>query len=236
MTHIPKVVSADRCSRCQKSHGGMFCHLSPETAAELDSMGRLVSLPSGAVLMREEDRVDQVYMICSGLVKLSCMAKDGRTLNVKIAHEGSVLGLGAIFSSSKFEVTGEAMVPTQVKIMRRDEFLAFLRRHSDACWNATQLLADDYKSAFLGVRGLALAGVSARVARLLLDMANAATDGSKELFFNMTLTHDDIAEFASTSRETVTRTLGRFRKDQLIQIRGASVRILEPEKLAALSA
>lgn len=236
MPHLLKHVVAVACAQCKKPRSGMFCNLSPEALVDFDKIGRLVMLPAGAVLMREQDRSDQIYMICSGQVKLSCTSKDGRSLNLKIAHAGEVLGLGAIFSTSRFEVTGEAMVPTQVKVVRREEFLAFLRHHSDACWNATQLLADEYKSAFLGARSLALQGVPARIARLLLDMAAAAGDGKQEMRFNMTLTHDDIAEFASTSRETVTRTLGRFRKDELIHIRGAAVRILQPSKLEALVA
>ena len=59
------------------------------------------------------------------------------------------------------------MVPSVVKIIRRDEFVAFLRSHGEACWNATNSLAEEYKSAFSGARSLALSGsVAGRVARL----------------------------------------------------------------------
>jgi len=157
-------------------------------------------------------------------------------MNLKIALPGEVLGLGAVVSVAKFEATGQAMGPTRVKVVRRDEFLAFLHDHGEACWNATQSLAEVYKSAFSGARNLALSGVDGRVAKLLLDLAHTASYGKPELRFNLALTHDDIAEFTSTSRETVTRTLGKFRKDELIQIHGSAVRILLPEKLAELAA
>jgi CRP/FNR family transcriptional regulator len=52
----------------------------------------------------------------------------------------------------------------------------------------------------------------------------------------MDLTHEDLADFAGATRETITRTLGRFQKDKLIQIRGVTVHILLPEKLADLAA
>jgi CRP-like cAMP-binding protein len=53
--------------------------------------------------------------------------------------------------------------------------------------------------------------------------------------FTMTFSHEALAGFAGTTRETVTRTLGAFQKKELIRIRGTSVRILAEAKLARLA-
>ena len=186
--------------------------------------------------MRESDRCEQIYSICSGHVKLSCLSKIGQTLNLKIAFPGEVLGLGAAISAAKVELTAETMVPTVVKVIRRDEFLAFVNSHGEASLFAAQALAEEYKTAFSRARSLALSGVSGRVAGLLPELARSEAAGKTEPRFNMTLTHDDIAEFVSTTRETVSRTLARFREDKFIQINGSSVQILERSKLEALVA
>jgi CRP/FNR family cyclic AMP-dependent transcriptional regulator len=52
----------------------------------------------------------------------------------------------------------------------------------------------------------------------------------------MPLTHEEIAGMIGSSRETVTRTLNRFKRDRLIEIRGASIFLLAPEKLQQLTA
>ena len=52
----------------------------------------------------------------------------------------------------------------------------------------------------------------------------------------MALTHEELANLVGSSRETVTRMLGRFKREKLIQMRGASILILSPEKLEQLSA
>jgi CRP/FNR family cyclic AMP-dependent transcriptional regulator len=54
--------------------------------------------------------------------------------------------------------------------------------------------------------------------------------------FTMALTHEELANLAGVSRETVTRLLGRFKKEKLIQIRGASMLILSPERMELLTA
>ena len=52
----------------------------------------------------------------------------------------------------------------------------------------------------------------------------------------MALTHEELANLVGSSRETVTRMLGRFKREKLIQIRGSSVLIVSPEKLEHLAA
>jgi CRP/FNR family transcriptional regulator len=52
----------------------------------------------------------------------------------------------------------------------------------------------------------------------------------------MALTHEEIANMAGTSRETVTRLLNQFRRDQLIAIKGASMTIVKPDALERMTA
>ena len=51
----------------------------------------------------------------------------------------------------------------------------------------------------------------------------------------MALTHEEIANMAGTSRETVTRLLNQFRRDQWIVIKGSSL-IVKPDQLESLTA
>ena len=84
---------------------------------------------------------------------------------------------------------------------------------------------------------MALSGsASGKLASLLLDWGRVAGCGKLEMRFTMALTHDDLASFTATTRETVTRALGKFQRDKLIAIRGNSIHILCPERLAALAA
>jgi CRP/FNR family transcriptional regulator len=113
-----------------------------------------------------------VYIVCRGQVKLSCSSKEGKTLSLKIARPGEVLGLSAAVSSSNFEMTGQTLVPSVLKVILQKEFLHFLHRYREASWNATNSLAVEYRSAISGVRNLSLSpSVAGRVARLLLDLA-----------------------------------------------------------------
>ncbi len=226
-----------RCAHCEHRSQRMFCNLSEAALADFDSIGTPITLPKGAILFREQDAGDGVLVLCSGQVKLSCTSREGKVLILKIAVPGDVLGLGAVISGSRFELTAETIEPVQLKKIRRDDVLAFLERHGEASMHAAKALSAEYKSAFFDARRLALSGSAAgRLAGVLLDWGRAASCGKPEMRFTMALTHEDLASLAGTSRETVTRALGQFKKEKLIEIHGSSLHILEPDRLAQLSA
>ena len=225
------------CADCQHRTHRLFCNLGSEALAEFDSIGMQIQLPAGAVLFEESEQADGVYVICSGQVKLSCSSREGRTLILRIAQAGDVLGLGAVISGTALEVTAETLEPALLKKVRADDFIRFLERFGEASMHAAKTLSEDYKTALLDARRLALSGsAAARLASVLLEWGKSASAGASEMNFKMGLTHEDLASIAGTSRETVTRVLGKFQKEKLIQVRGATFHILSPTRLAEICA
>lgn len=215
----------------------MFCNLDDAALRDYAAIGAETSFARGTTLFDEGSPSKSVFVVCTGQVKLFCTSKEGKTLILKIAMPGDVLGLGAVLSGANYEVTAETVQPTQVKSIRHEEFLAFLAKHGEGSLHAAKALSEDYRAAFFDARRLALSGSAAgRLAGVLLDWGKtAATCGKFEMRFTMALTHEELANMVGSSRETVTRMLTRFKKEELIQMRGASILILAPELLKRLA-
>ena len=229
--------SAHRCGECSFRPLRMFCSLDSSALAAFESIGVHSTLQRGAKLFTENAPSQGVFVICSGQVKLSCTSREGRTLILKIAMPGDVLGLGAVISGSKYEVTAVAVQPVEVKSIRREEFLGFLKEHGQASLHAAKALSEEYKAAFFDARRLALSGSTAgRLASVLMDWARTESCGKPELRLTMALTHEELANLVGCSRETMTRMLGRFKREKLISMRGVSIHILSPEGLDQISA
>ena len=112
-----------------------------------------------------------------------------------------------------------------------------VQEFADASLGAAKTLARDYRAAFDEACLIALPGSPAgRLARLILDWAADAKHSGPQPSVTMPLTHEELASMTATTRETVTRTLGRFRKEKLISIRGVVLNVLQPAALEKLSA
>ncbi len=225
------------CLHCEHRQLRLFCNLTPEALADFDTIGILVSHAPGARLFTEGDAARNVFVICSGQVKLYSTSREGRILILKIAGPGDLLGLNAALAEAPHEVTAETIEPCQLKTVRKEEFVRFLNAHGIASMHAAQSLSAEYQTVFNNARRLALSGSAAgRLAHLLLEWARSAACGREELKFTMALTHEEVANMAGTSRETVTRLLNQFRRDKLITIKGVSMTILNAEALDRLTA
>ena len=72
-------------------------------------------------------------------------------------------------------------------------------------------------------------------ARLLLELAHQIGEHVNGGFrFPLLLTHEEMASMACTTRETVTRTLGQFRKDGSISIEDSVITLHQPDRLQNL--
>ena len=226
------------CTNCKHRSLRAFCNLNATAFHDYAQIGVEAKFTKGVTLFNEGTRSRAVHIICTGQVKLFCTSKEGKTLILKIAMPGDVLGLGAVIAGSTYEVTAETIRPAEIKSIGREQFIPFLEKHGEGSLHAAKALSDDYKAAFFDARRLALSGSAAgRLAGILLDWGRtAAVSGKLEMRFTMTLTHEELANMLGSSRETVTRMLARFRKEKLIEMRGSSIVILAPELMDNLAA
>jgi CRP/FNR family cyclic AMP-dependent transcriptional regulator len=224
------------CLDCPARGKHLFCNMEASALEKFDCLGTPVQFSSGAVIFREGDNCGSVHVLCSGRVKLSATSREGRTLILKIARGGEVLGLSAALANQPYEVTAETMEPCRVKTIRRQGIMDFFDRNPDAALRAARTVALEYKAAFFEVRRLALpATASGRVANLLLDWSRETPETATRGRCMMPLTHEEIASMTATTRETVTRVLGQMRRDQVISIRGAALTVLQPQELERLA-
>ena len=226
----------ESCLDCKHRSLRLFCNLSGDALQRLDDIGMQVKLPSRAVVFNEGQAGKAVFVVCEGQLKLSATSAEGRTMILRLAGPGDLLGLGAVLTEAPYEVTAETLEPTVLKSIPRVDFLDFLQSYGDVGTRTARVMANEYQEVFLDARRLALSGsASGRLARLLLDWAESGACGKAELRFTMALTHEELANMAGTSRETVTRLLNRFERDHLIARHGSSLVILKPDQLGQLA-
>jgi CRP/FNR family transcriptional regulator len=124
----------------------------------------------------------------------------------------------------------------ELKAIDRAEFLSFLQAFNEVGHNSAETLAVEYESAVLSARRLALAGSAAsKLASTLLEWGRLRShDAGKPIQFRMPLTHEELGNMAGLSRETVTRLLGKFRKEGLLDQDGPQMTLREPGRMKQL--
>lgn len=228
--------SSESCQTCALRGDGFFCNLSQNALKALDAIKFSTGYPAGAVLFAQGEAALGVMVLCKGLVKTSMTSSEGKTIILRVSSAGEVLGLHSVVSNKPCQATIVTLEPSRVNFVRRDDFLKFLREHSEAALMAAQHLSKSYEIACDQVRSIGLSSSAPeKLARFLLDWTAQETSqagaGARAV---MTLTHEEIGQMIGASRETVTRTLGDFKAQKLACLKGAVLSIPDRSALAYL--
>jgi len=216
----------DSCEDCKQKGNAFFRQLSSAAVKELDAVKSSATYPARAVLYIEQQESRGVFILCSGKVKLSITSSAGRALITRLAKPGEVLGLMATMSGTPYEVTAETIYPSQVMFVRRDDFLRLVAKYPEMQQAVIKEFATLYTGACEQLRTVGLAA-SARekLARLLLGWCADGKQTNQGTQITVPLTHEEIAEFAGITRETVTRILNEFKAKHLLTLQGSTLRI-----------
>lgn len=224
------------CSECRVRADRLFCNMSGSAVEALDSVKFTGLYPKGSLLFVEGEEPRGVFILCSGRAKLTTSSTEGKTLIVKIAEAGEVLGASATILGKPYEVSAETIEPSQLNFIKRDDFLKYLNTHAEACLHTAQQLSEKYHSAQREIRSLGLSQTtSEKLARLLLDWCDRGGEQTtKGIRLKVLLTHEEIAQMIGTTRETVTRLLSDFKKKKIIDVKGSSLFVISKPQLEHL--
>lgn len=221
------------CGECRVRAERLFCNMSNGAVQTMDTVKFTGLYPKGSLLFVEGEDPRGVFILCSGRAKLTTSSTEGKTLIVKIAEPGEVLGASATILGKPYEVSAETIEPSQLNFIKRDDFLKFLGTHAEACMHTAQQLSEKYHSAQREIRSLGLSQTtSEKLARLLLDWCDrVGEETARGMRVKVLLTHEEIAQMIGTTRETVTRLLSDFKRKKIIDVKGSSLFVTNKPQL-----
>ena len=227
----------DRCDACQLAPGGAFSALSQRALHAFETAKYTATYPRGAILFFEGQDSSGVYLLCKGRVKLTMTGADAKSIIVRIAEPGELIGLDSAISAKPSSMTAETFDPCVVHFIKRESLRALMRDYHELCIAISEQLSNDYRSACFHIRSLGLSRTaSERIIHFLLEWAAKGRQTDEGLRINIPLTHEEIAQVVGVSRETVTRALTELKHRALITIKGSAVLIRDKSALEALAA
>jgi len=211
--------------------------ISSEVVRRLGAFAIPAYHPKGTILFVEGQPSRGVFILCSGCVKLFTSSAEGKTVILRFAIPGEILGLAGTLSGKPYEVWAQTTQATQTRFVERERLVDVMRRHGEFALQVANQLAESYCSAIAGVRVMGYSrSASQKLATFLLDWYNGNRSLNEEAGARLTLTHEEMAQVIGTSRETVTRLLSAFKKQGLIQWKGCNLVVTDRAALESSAA
>jgi CRP/FNR family transcriptional regulator len=113
----------ESCLTCKLRAERIFCDLPNSALQAFERIKYATSYPKDAVLFVEGQSPRGIFVLCKGRVKMSICSIEGKTLIVKIAEPGEVLGLSATVSGKPYEL--KPLIPARSTSSNVKIFCAF---------------------------------------------------------------------------------------------------------------
>lgn len=181
----------------------LFSALTEQEIATLADAATVRTFARNAIVMTEGERSDSLYVVLSGRVKVYVSDEHGKDLVLNVQGPGEYFGELALDEGPR-SASVMTLEPCKLAVIANDVLREFLTGHPDAAVQLVRGLIGRVRRATESLKDLAQLDVYGRVAKLLLELAREV-DG--RLVIDERLTHQDIADRVSASREMVSRIL-----------------------------
>ena len=193
--------------------------------------------PRGSVLFVEGQPPRGVYVLCDGRAKVSIASAEGKTLVLRIAQPGDLLGMNATLTGQSYGATVETLERCRIDFISRADLLKLLDRDKKAFLGVAQSLSSKLTRLVEHTRLLFLSQSAAeKLARLLVRWCNELGKRTPQgIRITSGLTHEEIGQMICASRETVTRVLSEFRRKHIVNLVGNSIFVRNRKALESLA-
>lgn len=221
--------SLDTSPRRQRS-------FSPHLLHALKTVTSYNVFPKGVSLFAEGQPASGVFFLMKGGAKLSLSSKQGEMLILSIARPGDILGLSATLSGKPHQATAETIAASRVGFVKPEDFWGLLRKRSEVCYEVVRFLSSEVCAGYEQVRCLGSASSAERLAALLLRWCVEWGEETEQgVRLRLPLTLAEFSQMISVRRETVSRLLANFRRNQIISLKGSTLYIHRKAALASLA-
>ena len=204
-----------------------------DTLEKLSATRNLKTFKKKDFIYNEGGYPKGIFFVSTGKVKTSLINDDGKELITGLYNEGDFFGYLALLEESQYADTATAMEEAEVCLIPKEDFYSLIYNSPDVSKKFIKMLSNELATKEEQLLKLAYNSVRKRVAEALTTLYDKYSK-ENDVKFSMKISRDDLSNIVGTSTETVIRTLSDFKDEELVELKGGTISILNYNKLVSM--
>lgn len=194
--------------------------LSTDLHELLRSANQMIKIKKGTFLFQEGMEAKELYLICSGRVKVSKVTSDGQELSLRICSQDELVGELTLFTDEPtYMFNALALEDSLVAVINKDDLEKKLFENTQLAFEFMKWMSDHFRKTQTKFRDLVLIGKRGALYSTLIRMTNSYGIQQEDgILINLHLTNQELANFCATTRESTNRMLADLRNKNIISI------------------
>jgi len=204
----------------------LFAGLGDEAVRSIAALCSRRQLETGEVLFQKGDKGDALYGVRRGRVRIETGTAGGGRLTLNMLGAGDLFGEIALFDGQPRTADAIAAEASELFMVRRSDFLAYLERQPRVTVRLLELLCQRIRWVSDRMEEAVLLPLHARLARRLCALAD---DFGSEVH----ISQEELGIYVGAARESVNRQLQEWRRAGIIELRRGRISLLDIGRLNA---
>ena len=211
----------------------LFAGMSPSELGAIAEFTVIKSVPKGSYLFHEGDPSHGFYLVQTGAINVHRVNAVGKEQVIHVFRAGESFAEGTLATDKGYPADARGVEESQVMLVQKNGMLALLRRQPELALRMLGSMSAHLRILVAQLEDLMLKDVETRLANWLLKRC-PNKESEKPFKIELPMTKRVLASELGTVSETFSRPLAKFREQELIEVKGRTVTVLCPAKLAGV--
>lgn len=192
------------------------------------SEGKIEKFQKDQNIFERGDRSNYLYLILNGLIKTHIIDINGKELITGLYKPNDFLGFTSFDQSIPFNETATALEESELVGLSKEYLKNILQENQSVSLELMNLLTQNISEIKNQLMRMAYSSVRKKTASTIIRFAEVM---EKNPEMSIRISRNDLAANAGIAPESLIRTLSDFKKKNLIDIEGRTIKILDLEAL-----
>jgi CRP-like cAMP-binding protein len=205
----------------------LFRHLSEEELQEISYHKITESYKRGSIIYQEGNRMRGFYCVQKGIIKIYKTGMDGKEQILRFAQPGDLIGYRSAISNESACTTTEVLESCILSLIPTELLISMVKNNGDFAVALMKMTCKELGEANSYITDIAQKTVRARLAEIILHLEDEFGTDPGDKILNISLTREELSNIVGTATESIIRLLAEFRNEQLIELNGRKIKILD---------
>ncbi|WP_163715444.1 Crp/Fnr family transcriptional regulator [Mangrovibacterium lignilyticum] len=219
---------------CDLSGFQLFKKLTEQEFVHLNYDKTCSLYKKGSIIYREGSRLTGFYCVTRGILKIYKTGIDGKEQIIRFAKKGEIVAYRSLLSQELACTTSKVIEEAVLCHIPYQTLLFLIQNNWEFSHHMLQIVCKELREANDYITDIAQKTVRERLAEVLILLKeNFELDNSNTL--QISLTREELANIVGTATESVIRLLSEFKHDNLIELQGRKIKLLDVNTLTKVA-
>jgi CRP/FNR family transcriptional regulator len=207
----------------------LFASFPDEELSKVEEIIFEKSYKKNAIILSEDETKEYMYIVFYGRLKVVQISDGGKEQILVIRKKGDYFGEMSLLDGKTQPATVVAMEDSTIGLISKNDFEIYFLKNKNVLKQIIIMLCERLRESWFMQRALSFEDAENRVRAVLSHVSSKyGVKDQRGTIIALKLTHQEIADYSSLARETVSRLLSRFCQSGEIEILDNKNIVLKP--------